>query len=247
MSKLKIFRNAFVNELRNEITKNMDFYKGIKPMEFLEEHMLQSNKVNIDEVAPTLGTNVADDIDNAIKIYEYLSLDETQASDARLWTYLTHVTFKDYVISRWPVSKENPETSILNRWFLLGGSARSLRRNAISRLWWAVHLTVAPWENTYFACLENSDRYTYTKALFLTEDIYQALAERRLGWSKPILIAILDYFKRNPDFAKNRVLSRNLIKEVNLLLGYRKIMALELKEIITEIEGIAEDLKQIPE
>lgn len=243
--RLKIFRNAYVSELRNEITNNIDFYKGNESLVFSNDNILQSNRVMVDETPPTLGTNIAEDVDNAIKVYEYLPIDDTQASDARLWTYMTHVTFRDYVMSRWPVPQNNSETNVLSRWFLSGKSARSLRRNAISRLWWAVRLTIAPWEDEYFAILKDNDKYVYTRTLFLTEDISQGLIERRLGWSQPILIAILDYFKRNPDLAKNRQLSRSLIKEVNLLLGYRKIMALNLEDIIIEVEEIAEEIKRI--
>lgn len=244
MSKLTVFRSSFVAQLKDSIEANINFYTGsIDRVEYGEEDTLLSRLVELPDQPPYLSPSSADDTANAIKVYEYLPINSTQASDARLWVYMTHVTFKEYCVSRWPINAEQKDR-VMDRWFL-AGSARGLRRNAISRLWWATHLTVAPWEtDEYFADLENEDRYVYTRAFLRMEDATSAIMERRLGWSKRILIAVLEYMRTHEDFAYNRGFYRHLLKEVNLTLGYRKIMILSFDELYSEIESIATDVAQ---
>jgi hypothetical protein len=243
MSKLTIFRNAYVQELRNDVIENMDFYRNQGGKIVYGNENTLTSKVEIADVPPTLDPSVLEDINNAIKIYEYLPIDNTQASDIRLWIYLTHITFKDYLLVRWPVGESGKQKRVIERWFLTG-NARSLSRNAISHLWWATRLTVAPWEtdDDYFAQLKNDDRYIYTKALLRIEDATSALMERKLSWSKRILIAILEYMRKHDEFAYKRSFYRNMLKEVVLALGYRKIMMLSFDELLTEIDGIASEI-----
>ena len=220
-----------------------------------EVGILQST-LEVSDAPPELDPSVSADIDNAIKVYEFLDkLDKTQASDKRLWIYLSHVTFRKYTIGRWEIkasvddltyngeAKRKAISYIAEHWFL-SGNARSLRRNSVARLWWAAYLTVAPWERDpeYFGELEDDDRYKYTKVVFSTQDIAQNLLERRLGWSDKILIAVLEYLRLNPEVAQNRESMRNLIKELNLILGYRKLATLTFSELLAVISETAESL-----
>lgn len=249
MSKLTVFRNDFVMHLHDNIDSNKGFYRGIcNEIYYNFENTLTSNIV-IPDSPPVLDPSCDKDMENAIKIYEYLhQLNETQASDIRLWTYMTHVTFKDYTRARWSISDGDLENKkIEERWFFKGGGARSLRRNAISRLWWTVHLTVAPWEkDQYFDSIaDKSDRYVYTKVLSKIEDLASALMERRLSWSKKVLISMLEYMRQNEDFVYKREFYRNFLKEINLDLGYKKIMIMTFDELLTEINSIAWYIKNI--
>lgn len=239
MINLPVFKNSFVYDLKNKINENMDFYTNLsEPISYDNNNILLSD-IKIKEALPVLEPFVDKDIENAVKIYEYLPLNNTQAADKRLWTYLTHVTFKDYTSQRWKGE------AIEERWFLTGNSSRALRRNAISRLWWATHLTIAPWEkDNYFLMLQNDDKYVYTKAL-KNEDIMQGLLERKIGWSKKLLIGILEYMRKNAQTAYKRDFFRPFIREVMLELGYRKIMMLNFEELIAEINSIASDIKPI--
>ena len=132
-------------------------------------------------------------------------------------------------------------TYILEHWFA-GGNDRSMRRHSIARLWWAANLTVAPWENEpeYFGSLENEDRFVYTRALFSYQDIYQQTLERGLGRSNHILIAILEYLRQNPDFAKDRPAMRGMMKELNLTLAYRQIEPLTFEQLFSVVRDAAE-------
>lgn len=248
-----IYTRAFSEELRERVgagERLLDYLED--SANYPDEGILQSTLI-IPEKVPVLEPTVEADVDNAIKLYDFLqNLDKTQASDKRLWIYLSHVTFREYTMQRWPlrVTKEdltnNQEARrkavnyISERWFL-SGNARSLRRHSIARLWWASYLTVSPWEKDpdYFKSLENSDKYVYTRTLFSNQDIVQQILERKLGWSDRLLVAILEYLRQNPDFAQNRIAVRNLIKELNLVLGYRKLTVLSFEDLLAIIAETA--------
>ncbi len=189
--------------------------------------------------------SVLDDLENAIALYEaFPGLNETQASDTRLWTYLTHVSLRDYVAKRWPLSgsfeqvskdakaKEAATNYILSHWFATGGNDRSLRRNAVARLWWAVRLTRAPWERDpeFFADLnKETDPYHFTRVLFSTQDIYQQVLERALGRDNRLLVTILEFIAEHPDIKREEI--RDFMKELNLALSIRNFSLLDRQEM----------------
>ncbi len=194
---------------------------------------------------------VVADLENSIVLHEfYKNIDETQASDPRLWTYLSHVEFRKYSLIRWGLpgeykdlktddEKQRAINQLLEHWFI-SGNDRDLRRHAIARLWWAAHLTYAPWERDpeFFESVKNKDPYYFTRILFLTQDIYQQVLERGMGRSDRILISVLDYLGRNKKFAESREKIRSLMKELNLVYGTKKIIALDniaLKKLIDRI------------
>ncbi len=185
-----IFNRAYSEELREALASGETFSDYLKrEFDVPDDGILQST-LPVSDDTPELNPDVSSDVDNAIKLYEFLhNLDKTQASDKRLWIYLSHVTFRDYTMNRWSLKTSQEELNVSSdeikrkainfigeRWFL-SGNARSLRRHSIARLWWAAYLTVAPWEKDpdYFGKLENTDKYLYTKVLFSTQDIVQQI------------------------------------------------------------------------
>jgi len=247
---LKIFKDSYVSELLQNL-RHGDGLATYHKQEFecSDDSLLVSN-VLVAENAPTLSASADSDFENSIKVFEYLPmLDRTQSSDPRLWAYLSHVTFRDYTFERWgPKSELDNEDKnkseidrIEERWFVLNSSARLLRRNSISRLWWATFLTDSPWVKNpeYFGELETTDRFTYTKILFSKQDIAQQVLERKLSWSNPVLIALLEYIRTNAAF-ENRESYRALLREVNLMLGFRNIEALNFKSLLSAIDEAAQ-------
>lgn len=78
------------------------------------------------------------DAENCVLVYEALkNLTPQQATDERVWAYLTHFQFWEYVQKRWPLPKdpEKAKRSVLAHYFI-SGSRGFFRDNAISRLWW---------------------------------------------------------------------------------------------------------------
>lgn len=124
---------------------------------------------------PVLGSAPGDDAKSAAAIYEYLGdLNRTSATDARLWTYLTHFTFKDYTQTRWhlKVSQTSEDKDInkakdfiVERWFFY--RSKAIAHNSIARLWWAAYLTKEPWTKYDLGGLEHDDPYIYIPKPFL--------------------------------------------------------------------------------
>ena len=182
-----------------------------------------------------------DEVDNAIKVYEYLGpLDRTQAADPRLWTTLTHTTFWDYCQRRWPAGKKGPEY-ILEHWFEKpGGGLGALRRNAISRLWWAAHLTVAPWDQDIeLLHLKSSDRFKFTRVLLSQAQIFQDVIEREYGSNLRIRTLLLNSLHNHlPQVSNRDNLSKDTSKQLLLLLKNRHIEALSVPEAEQVIDRI---------
>lgn len=256
MIRQPIFTRSYSEELRERLGTGNNLAEYLEPDVVISEVGVLQSTLEVVDTPPELDPSVGADTENAIKVYEFLDkLDKTQASDKRLWIYLSHVTFRKYTIGRWEIkasaddltynseAKRKAVSYIAEHWFL-SGNARSLRRNSVARLWWAAYLTVAPWDRDpeYFGDLEDDDRYKYTRVVFSTQDIAQNLLERRLGWSDRILIAVLEYLRLNPEIAQNRESMRKLIKELNLILGYRKLTALTFNELLAVITETAESL-----
>lgn len=69
-------------------------------------------------------------------------LNESQASDERLWAGLCHSVFYEYVRKRWNYDKLQPKTqkdavsNIKSRFFFSGGTRSGLYRNTLSKCWW---------------------------------------------------------------------------------------------------------------
>jgi hypothetical protein len=251
-----IFTRACTEELRSKLASGESLTDYFKTTIDVPEGSTIQSTLLVEGALPELDTEIESDVDNAIKLYEYFhNLDKTQASDKRLWIYLSHVTFREYTIGRWGIRTPEAELMasqdaqrrainyIAEHWFL-SGSSRSLRRHSIARLWWAAYLTVAPWEQDpdYFSSLDTSDRYIYTKILFSTQDIYQQTLERNLGRSNKLLIAILEYLRLNPG---KREEVRTIMKELNLALGYRQLSVLSFDELLKVIADTAQSNAEV--
>lgn len=253
-----IFRNAAVERLRNQLRTGTSLEEYFRESFSPQDEELQPSTILPQGKIPVLeapeDNPVGADVTNAIALHDYYrGLDETQASDPRLWTYLSHVQFREYALARWgyggtykDLNEEEKVKAInyfLEHWFV-GSNDRDLRRHAIARLWWAARLTYAPWEQDkeYFGDLEKDDPYFYTQVLFSTQDIYQQVLERAMGRSDKILISVLDFLATHPEFAGSREKIRGLMKELNLAYGTKKIIVLDRKTMKELIEKTAKEI-----
>ena len=256
----KIFFGSAVAVMRNELKSGDALESYFHESYPVKKKTLLTSAIEIQKKPPVLKAPKKDpvsaDLENAIAIYGfYENLDEVQASDSRLWTYLSHVEFRKYSLARWGLkgafndikdaaARTKAVNYILEHWFV-SGNDRDLRRHAIARLWWAARLTYAPWESDpeYFADIKNKDPYYYTRVLLFTQDIYQQVLERGMGRSNRILISVLDYLARNKKFAKSREKIRGLMKELNLAYGRKKIITLDRPALKSLIEKTAQDIE----
>ncbi|HLF64581.1 MAG TPA: DUF6339 family protein [Saprospiraceae bacterium] len=180
------------------------------------------------------GTDLKDLENTKILFEAYRGLTPTQASDIRLWTYLTHVTFWQYMKSRWPVDgAKNPISRVRDRYFLRRLNLESLTRNGLSRLWWYGFLTYD--EN-------RTDPWELTKTLLSRADLAVGITERALGCNKSIRTGILEFLTENPVILRSESLSRSLLAKFNLVGGVKNLPFLEVEEIkriLTNIKSAA--------
>ena len=68
-----------------------------------------------------------------------ITLNDSFASDERLWAGLAHTKFYSYMINRWKMQDAEGtklESSILDHFFFNHGQQRSYMVNSLARLWW---------------------------------------------------------------------------------------------------------------
>jgi len=258
----KIFKRAVVEQMRADLRSGKSLKTYFEDSFHVKDKDLLLSTIPIQGKLPVLKAPKKDpvvtDLENAIILHEfYKNIDETQASDPRLWAYLSHVEFRRYSLTRWglPGEYKNLKTDddrqrainqLLEHWFASGGNDRDLRRHAIARLWWAAHLTYAPWEHDpeFFGDFKNKDPYYFTRILLSTQDIYQQVLERAMGRSDRILITVLEYLGDNKKFAKVRNNVRDLMKELNLVYGTKKIISLNRDTLKAVVEKVARETSE---
>ncbi len=236
---MDIFKMAYCAELAVNLRTGNSIDDYSKKEFIADPENFISAPVETNGSAPIL--NLEDDAEAAISLYGYLGkLNELEASDKRLWTTLSHVTFRDYIMSRWPTKSDKTEakkSAILRRWFVEGYSDRSLEQHAIARLWWGAHLTYAPWKTNpdEFGHLEREDEYYYTKILFSLQELIKVTMESSLGRSSKILISLLAYLDKHPELVNNDDVG-DLMKELNLISGASKVLVLNANELEALVE-----------
>ena len=112
--------------------------------------------------------------------------------------------------------------------FFTGTSNRSLRRNGLGFLWWAVELTKEPWERYEGIPHQGKEKYYYVKIILENPDLYSSTFERIIGKEPRIVFPLLDCIIEN-NFNRNQY--REVIKKLNSdihlfhysLMPYKKV------------------------
>lgn len=230
--KLKVFKQESLEQLKRDASKQIDLYQRTTP--WLNEYFRGGayyceTQINLPDNLSLL-TNEGEpsdtDKENSKRIYEAFRgrINPVQAAEERLWTYLCHETFWDYMIWRWPPKKEG---TIISRYFFDGESSRALSRNGISRLWWFAHLTYDESRN---------DPYELTNILLYSQDIQHNLLERNFGRNRTILHTVLDFLRVHPEI-KGKEQYVKIVKTLNRLGGVRLLDALGPERIKEYIES----------
>ncbi len=154
------------------------------------------------------------DYDNAVKLYEAFKgqLNPVQASDLRLWAYLAHYTYWDYMRTRWAidiVSEEDEEENnagrdtvvsrIGFRYFFKASKGKAFVRQGIARLYWSAYLTYD--ENN------KNNPYEMTEYFLSKQDIFYASTERSLARYKTLLLAALKVLKEYGELKRSEIRS----------------------------------------
>lgn len=214
----------FKEEYTSEKVWIKDFYSDIRC-----EH---TSRVNINDFKLKIPDNNSKyDLENTRIIYDAMkSLEPYQAVDERIWSYLTHVKFWDYMRERWPAEKyiDKNKTFIRTmreRYFLSAKTRTGLRRNGISRLWWYGYLTYEE---------ESKNPYKLTEILLSKADIPLALLERNFSSNPKLMKSVLRVLKKwideNGDTPERKAF-RDLCKKIKNMGGVFILDALNTDEL----------------
>jgi hypothetical protein len=242
MTRQLIFKEKYVSKLKTNI--DIEFYKS---SEFVYDKKQVLMLPNI-EVIPGLASRLQPDNDceSAVTIFEALkNLEPIQASDERLWTYLSHVDLYPYMHERWNAvgngTAKDGKEYILKHWFLGSSAQNSLLRHAIAGLWWAVYLSV---DKT-----RGDDRqYDLTKILFRQLDFpTRTLGTYKLGRHKEAVIGILEFIEENDDLFKSGFESKTrfITKHLNVIGGVKPLAYYDRNFFKGELEKVKETIRSI--
>ncbi len=232
---LKVFQQNYVDKIFRDVasTNNFDLYKSDK---FPYEERFPRGETDIFiEQGFSLDPSKSD-FENSKALYrEFKMLNETQASDERLWVYLTHVTFWKYMRERWPIEKAQSGSEmgrIRDRYFLRTANIETLTRNGIARLWWYAHLTYDE---------GRANPYELTEVLLKRADLSVGITERAFGSNKNIRTALLEFLKENPSISSSEHKTREVYKTLNLVGGVRNLPFLEISELSVILKNLPID------
>jgi hypothetical protein len=229
MSVVYCFSRRFCVSLQKSVAENAESYRdgtiGSLLNDSLDDAGTQiETEFRIDPtlvLAPPTGGSgeLLGDAENAIRLHRALSsLTPLQASDERLWAWLCHIPFRDYVAQRHlgDLSGVKLVNKIRSRFFVAGRDSRALMRNALARLWWGASLT-------YDKAAE--DPYELTRVLFFRQETVKNLLENNFGRSRRVLSMVLRYFEERPEFFRDaggttKKVVIGLAKECNARGGY---------------------------
>lgn len=215
--RIKIMSENALNTIKSNLpTLFNEFHKELNSfiIDFLEYDPYIDTKYEIDHFDLDTSNKQPQKTDfiNVKNIYENLKfLTNSEASDERLWAWLSTSVFDEYVKYRWNIQGNQNFSNVLDHYFFGNHSPRrSLTRNAIARLWWIGRLT-------YDATSE--DPYKYTKFVCENQDNIQNILERNVSNNlmiiKPFVDAVLK--KRTEGLIINTDDIGELMKYINML------------------------------
>lgn len=160
-------------------------------------------------------------------IYEGVGVASRVAgADHRLWTYLTLMTFRDFMMERWnPRAVRKWKDRISQRWLIRQPGRQALTRNGISRLWWAAELTYTD-EPIEVPDPNFRDDYGLCGWLFEVEDRVVNLLEREIGSNPKLLRYAIAALMRDTRTDRGQAV-KELAKDLRLESAIRDLDSVE--------------------
>jgi hypothetical protein len=247
--KLTFLSRASYDRLLSNITSNHHRY--VENLVWLPTYFaspgwsVQSNSVAVETFTLVPPDSKADfsesDLANTKIVFSALKhLTPLQASDSRLWAYLSHVSQWSYMRKRWPVEqylgKPRFREIVQERYLFMPDRSRALIRNGIARLWWYGYCS---FDDT------RKDPYELTSVLLKNLDVTQSILERAFSRNtevtRALLSVLLEREKEGKAFyVRDKV--RDLAKYIVQVGGVTIVDALDAVDLRTLVESKIEEL-----
>lgn len=220
---LNFMKSNALDMLKSDIPRNVALYNSKEKWvdNYFEEKGISNYFFNTGITVPDVELIAGDsktDSENAKRIFEAFkeSLNPVQASDLRLWAFLAHNVYWNYMRERWAIDiafeddaddtgKDKMVSRVGARYFYEASKGKAFVRQGIARLYWSAYLTYDE-SNT-----ENP--YELTEYFLSKQDIFAVSTERSLARNKELLLAALKVLKEYGD------LKRNVIRQYFLYLN----------------------------
>ena len=241
---LKYVTQSVVDSLKESITTNRDRYSHGDFLKLSEDNgwEIASDKVKVDiEALQHLNGAAATaeaDIDNSLIVYKAIEgMTPALAREERVWVRLCHIECLHYARARWikKTQDEDLDKAVQNHFFAQGRTG--IRDdNAISRLWWNMHI----------ATISDPDAPEAALRLMLkTADIRQAIVERPNTASRePLARALLRAMRSNDWITSTEKSFRQFMIEMNRDAGGILFEAISDSDADAALEQYAENAKR---
>lgn len=241
---LKYVTQSVVDFLKDNITTNRDRYSHGNFFELSEENgwEITSSQVKIDtEALQRLdGSNATAeaDIENSLIVYKAIEgMTPALAREERVWVRLCHIECLHYARARWIKKSAGDDLDKAVRDHFFAQSLTKIRDdNAISRLWWNMHIATIADPDAPEAAL---------RLILTTADIRQAIIERSNTASRgPLARALIRAMRSNPWIISTQDSFRVFMKEMNRDAGGILFEAISDADADKALEQYAENAKR---
>lgn len=232
---LHLYRNGNFDFLINDETLTFSLADSIDIDIGSLEPVLKFKRENMTdtEVAST-------DIEFSLLLFRSMSgIDPSIARDPRLWTYLSHTYFLDYLRNRYPLPKDDEKAikQIKAHYFCTEATRSFERDNGVSRLWWIAYVV---------SKIEELSLDDSLKAFLATTDVRASIFDRpSTAQNTNVLTGILKVISvavATGDPIMKRKNFREFMKQVNIWGGYMLIGNLEQKDIDEKLQKIKQSV-----
>ena len=238
---LLMLKDEALSILKKNMEENKKKYNSNKPFIndfFGNNEYFKKTGIQVEEIALLPG--IENDAENAKIIHSAMkNLLPIHAREEKIWVYLTHVNFWEYMQSRWN------QKNIKERYFFGQNNVKKIltgtkpyTRNGLARLWWGAHII-------YDETLSNP--YEYIDELFASQDLFVGICERDFGKNKDLVISILSNIRKYEllKIKNSTKLIRELLKDIRFSGGLVVFESLTRKEINKIIEKkVKEQIKK---
>ena len=254
MGKLYLYSKESLENLRKEISQNLDFYKKGDNSTFVKYNKIELRDCYYDEAKfqKLLSLDKKQVFEIAKNLHEALPITPLLASEESLWVYLSHGPLMPVVHKFWDFSQLNREEEetdtnyVINHWFLQNSS--KLMRNGIASLWWSVEISKIE---------DKDDPYRLTRILFKNYTL-RVVSFQQILRTRNVLRGVLEWFDKHEKdgvMGKMEVYGSFIAKYLNQVAGIKQLTILdhtEITDIIDQVNDVTfrledrKDYKGIP-
>ena len=230
------FCDTFIYRLHKNDEKTLKIYRDGKSL-IPKIYLIPFQKLQAVENLKLkyISENLIDYFDIAKELYEKLPLQPAQASDQRIWTYLTHNVFNEFMGKLRPIKETTKGDYVVEHYFCK--SAKALLYNDIALFWWLFYLTERRGNP--------QDRYTLTREVFTMRDYTRHLFSGKQGRSVDFRQGVLEYVVENPKLFANfkEAKVRLIMSNLNTTAGSTLVSSYKSSEIKNLIHSFKDELE----